>query len=407
MTDSTRTTLISFLGRVPIRDGHYRSTDYYFEDGTVDHSAFFGFSLQRRVLPDHLVILGTKGSMWDHLFERDMQLGDAAEDERLALVEAVADKLVTQAQLDQLAPLLGRSLGCDVALRLIPYARDESEQLAVIQTLVETVDDATDLHLDITHGYRHLPLLALTALQYLQAQRPNLCIRRVWYGAYDEDSGDAPVHDLSGLLRIANGAAALRRFDKDGDYAELAALADADVAPALQRAAFLERTQQVGQARGELRRIRQRLTDQSPADPLAALFRELLQARITWIDENTLYQRQTRLARLGLTRGDYLRAALFGYEAFITRCVAQAAAPDRRNPNNYDHRQKARDDFESRKSDNALWVDYKLLRDLRNQLAHGIPSGLKQSQSAMSDATSLHQTLENLLNRLLPEDPHP
>ena len=62
--------LLTFLGRVS--KAGYQTTCYDFGDGRQEPpTAFFGWSLQRRLTPDRLVILGTAGSMWDHLFERD------------------------------------------------------------------------------------------------------------------------------------------------------------------------------------------------------------------------------------------------------------------------------------------------------------------------------------------------
>lgn len=54
--------LISFLGRVPKNETGYRTTRYSF-DGVLDEpTAFIGWSLRRRLMPDRLVILGTTGS---------------------------------------------------------------------------------------------------------------------------------------------------------------------------------------------------------------------------------------------------------------------------------------------------------------------------------------------------------
>ena len=57
---------------VPKKDNSDRPTRYDYGDGSEEPpAAFFGWSLQRRLQPDRLVILGTSGSIWDHLFEGD------------------------------------------------------------------------------------------------------------------------------------------------------------------------------------------------------------------------------------------------------------------------------------------------------------------------------------------------
>ena len=70
------TGLLTFFGRVPNSGRGYRATRYDFGDGLADEPvAFFGWPLQRRVRADRLVVLGTAGSMWDHLFEEGIASG--------------------------------------------------------------------------------------------------------------------------------------------------------------------------------------------------------------------------------------------------------------------------------------------------------------------------------------------
>lgn len=397
------TALVTFLGRVPKQEGTYRSTEYEFADGSKECSAFFGFTLQRQIRPDHLVILGTSGSMWDHLFERDVTLGNAMESERLALIEAVEAKTVTQVQLDTLAPTLAHALGCTLDLRLIPYARNEHEQLKIVHELAAAVPTQCTLHLDITHGFRHLPLIATMAVQYLRVIHPEVHLQAIWYGAYDFDTKEAQVHNLAGLLEIADGAHAIARFDYSGDYSELAELLPQGAQQLLREAAFLERTHQVGQARSKLKMARVAL-DADHDVTLSSLFKEALLKRINWVSENRLYQRQRALALEALRHGDELRTALYGYEALITRQMQEYPELGN-NPDNYEQRQVAKQHLEDhlKRSVKTPYADYKLLRDIRNQLAHGIASPRVEVQRAMADTTTLRTTLDRLLHALLPD----
>ncbi|PYV45093.1 MAG: hypothetical protein DMG06_03735 [Acidobacteria bacterium] len=115
------TTLLTFLGRVPKTESGYRKTSYDFGDGSRSEPvAFFGWPLQKRIAADRLVIMGTAGSMWDHLFEGDIVFGEEAQDARWRLLEATEAKAVTA---DLLAPLqqpLSERLGCEARLVLIP-----------------------------------------------------------------------------------------------------------------------------------------------------------------------------------------------------------------------------------------------------------------------------------------------
>ncbi|MGK9451804.1 TIGR02221 family CRISPR-associated protein [Acidithiobacillus caldus] len=166
------TTLITILGRTQKKDNGYRRTRYTFSDHSQSEElAFFGWALQRRIHPDKLVVLGTSGSMWDHLFEGDIDLEHDNSEERLALIEASDKEQVTQEQLDRLAPYLEARIDCKVALIIIPYAREETEQVELLRSIACHVDYDENVHLDVTHGFRHLPMLMILASLYLRIAR--------------------------------------------------------------------------------------------------------------------------------------------------------------------------------------------------------------------------------------------
>ena len=136
----TSTTLVTFLGRVAKENNTnhtYRKTSYQFaEDDSTEEVAFFGWALQRRLNPGKLIILGTAGSMWDHLFEGDIDIEDAIT-RREALEQAVSEKAVTKSMLDALAPVLSKALNCEVRLVLIPYCRSDEEQSELLRIMAE------------------------------------------------------------------------------------------------------------------------------------------------------------------------------------------------------------------------------------------------------------------------------
>jgi hypothetical protein len=231
-------------------------------------------------------------------------------------------------------------------------------------------------------------------------------IQGIYYGALDmTQDGLTPVMNLSGLLRIADWVGALHTFDKDGDYGVFADLIRGQlprIAELLQESAFYERTTRPGQARSKLRDLAIALERQSLTD-IVALFAPSLQARLSWHREERLYLRQQALARLYLEHDDFLRAALFGFEAFITRLMQQQGMT---NPDNWTQREETKKCYEeSNKSvypRREEYARYCLLRDLRNHLAHGNASPQAEIQSALANADQLKAFLGELLVRLLP-----
>ena len=394
--------LLTFLGRVPKDQNGYRVTRYDFGDGApTAPSAFFGWPLQRRLGARRLVIMGTSGSMWDHLFEGDLPFGREGEEARLALVEAVQDMAVTPEHLRPLTPLLAERLGCEVWLEIIPYARDAAEQVELLRLMAAHVAGGDEVHLDVTHGFRHLPMLGVLSALHLRIVR-QAQIAGIWYGAYDPDTGEAPVHNLVGLLSIADWLQALHTYDKDGDYGVIAPLIEASsqlAAAHLRQAAFYEKTNNIGQARSALRKFRE-ICATATTDPLVNLFVPELLKRTAWVDNNSLSDRQYELAWNHLEHGDYLRAATLGFEAVVTRLVE--AAPGMLDPHLYETRETVKKGWEAemkvpRKDRTAMQQAYLDLREIRNVLAHGSRSPFGPIQKALAAEEKLKATLTKAL----------
>lgn len=396
-------TLVTFLGRVPKNDGSYRKTRYLFDDGShAEELAFFGWALQQRVQPDRLVVFGTRGSMWDHLFEGDLQLGDAAEASRLELVEAVEHKKVEQAMLNALAPVLTDKLGCEVVLRLLPYGLAENDQVELLRRMADVVPENSTLHLDVTHAFRHLPMIGLMAALYLRELR-QVTVEKIWYGAYDEDTGEAPVYDLNGLLKIADWLNALAIYEHNGDYSVFDRLLPTSIDHTLEQASFLESVNRIGQARSCLKPVIKQL-ENAFDDPALSLFSNELTQRIDWANKNNYYLRQRDLAFEYLKRGQYLQAILKGWEAFTT--LLQREAGGNLDPDNHKHREQVRDAFDSeerKKRPRKRWDTFDELRRLRNAVAHGSQPKGEAVQRALSSADEMHKLLTNLFATLLPE----
>lgn len=392
--------LISFLGRSPRGENGYRRTVYDFGDGTDEPPlAFFGWALMRRLQPRRLLILGTDGSMWDHLFEGDFDLGSRGEAERTALMEAVDGGRVRQAQLDRMAPLLGERLGCEVRLAVIPYCRDAQEQVELLHLMAAQVGTGERVHLDVTHGFRHLPMIALVAALHLRIVK-NAHIQGISYGSYDPDTGRAPVYGLAGLLHIADWLQVLAGFDKDGDYGAFVPLLRAaglpeEAAQTLAEAAYFEGILNVGEATGRLRKALPALREEALA-PQARLLLPAVRERLRWVEEPRQFEKQIGLARQRLSRGDYLRAVLYTFEAVITRLCQMAGEP----VSDYDARKRVQKHYEARTkgSGGDGWQAYRLLKNLRNQIAHGSRGDVRSVQRILMSEDELRRELEGLIS---------
>ena len=124
------------------------------------------------------------------------------------------------------------------------------------------------------------------------------------------------------------------------------------------------------------------------------LFRERLSERLTWVDLDKLSKQQAELARQYLERRDYVRSALFGWEALVSFvCEKEELDPCKR---------KNREDLDVPKAIQKR--KRKLCRHLnqiRNALAHGTPPSSNDVREMLQDEEKLRSGLQEAFNVLL------
>ncbi len=353
------TTLISFLGKA--KTG-YSPANYVFEPGFKRAVPYFGMALLDYLKPQKLILAGTSGSMWDVFF--DHQHTD--DDGLLALIEAVPKQVVTPQMLAIHEQRLTEKLGIPVQCLLIPYARNDAEQTAILTDLAGALGEGENIVLDVTHGFRHLPMLALVAARYLQRVR-GVKVQEVYYGALemtDAHTKETPVLRLAGMLQMLDWVEGLATYDNSGNYGVFAPLLQRDgmdekCAALLAQGAFFERNSNPMQAKqaltGALNHVREHV------GPLGNLFRDKLAEHIGWFRRGNRHDWELALADRYLSRQDYLRAVTYLYESFVSRAVWD----ERGDPSDYAHRESARKNAEKN-------GDLKLLTYLRNAMVHGV-----------------------------------
>lgn len=395
-------TLVSFLGRG--RDNPtsgYREASYRFADGRTATTPFFGLALARHLAPDLLVLLGTESSMWDVLVENLPGIGAADEALRLELMEAVAAGRVTADLLGRAQPLIERAIGRSVRLKLIPFGRDAAEQRQILEC-IEQAAGRGEVSLDVTHGFRHLPMLSLVSAFVLE--RLGRTVTGIYYGALEMTAdGHTPVLRLDGLLAIQRWVEALAVFDASGDYRVFAPLLAADGVAAdkthcLEEAAFFERTSNVADAARQLATFLPALD--APLPGASGLFQKRLRERLAWAREPDLATRQRKLAHQHLNRGDFVRAAIFGYESLLSRlCLEQG-----HDPLDYAARERLARAFgeELHAGEHADWKReaFLTLKNLRNALAHGTPPTREALRPKLRDRDKLAAEIQRCLHRL-------
>ena len=388
------TTLISFLGK-GINGGGYKPACYQFADGSTDTQPFFGLALAKHLGVERLLLVGTAGSCWDVFFGREESQNN---DDLLTLIEAVEHNAVTHDRLQQFEKPIAARLGLAVECVLIGYARTDAEQVELLQQLAHRLEPQEHVVMDVTHSFRHLPMLALVAARYLRFTRA-VVVDDIYYGALEMTPPPpqrtlTPVLKLSGMLSMLDWVDALASFKKDGDYgvfADLlhaAGLSDGD-SEILRTAAFMER---VNFMQGARERLDQPLKAVAQlTDPMVTLFREPLEKNLAWRREGSRGERELALAKTWLARGDYLRSAIFLQEGLIT---AEVLRPLAGNPDEFQQRNEARQALHDE------LPDFRKLEKLRNALAHGQRPDDKTVSKVLGDEQELFKHLEKLTKNL-------
>lgn len=163
-------TLVSVLGA---QKSGYETCTYRFEEGFEWKTCLYGYAALRRRLqagaPAHRwVVLGTSSSDWLvlHAICEEAGLPPVAGERWSLLTEEIVSGGARQATLDEIGAAISPALGCELRLRIISNDAD-----SVFTTLHGDLPQDGEIVLDITHGFRTIPMycvLALGALRWMK-----------------------------------------------------------------------------------------------------------------------------------------------------------------------------------------------------------------------------------------------
>lgn len=105
----------------------------------------------------------------------------------------------------------------------IPEGKKESELWETFDFIVSEVEENDEIVLDITHGFRSIPMIVFSVADYLRKTK-SVVIRYILYGAYDAGSAESPggirralVFDLTPLLDLIEWTGGLEAFLRRGE----------------------------------------------------------------------------------------------------------------------------------------------------------------------------------------------
>ena len=146
--------LISVLGKG--RQNDYELTEYKIENFPAKKSKLVSDILQDFIQPDKTYIVGTNESLWH------------VADEYIKNYEKV----------------------------IIPFGKNSDEFWQMFKIFSGLPVENSEIHFDITHGFRSIPLFVSTILNFFKNQK-NAKITGVYYGIFEaKENGITPVVNM-------------------------------------------------------------------------------------------------------------------------------------------------------------------------------------------------------------------
>ncbi len=112
---------------------------------------------------------------------------------------------------------------CNYEKVKIPDGKNENELWKIFEIVCRSIPPNEKLIVDVTHGFRSIPMLSLSIIVFLRNVK-NIIIERIIYGAFEAKdfyNGKAPIFDITNFLNIIDWSNATSSFLKQGNSKEL------------------------------------------------------------------------------------------------------------------------------------------------------------------------------------------
>jgi CRISPR-associated Csx2 family protein len=119
----------------------------------------------------------------------------------------------------------------------VPSDHSREGIFKTFKIITEKVLEGDQIYIDITHGFRSLPMLAVVLANFLKVTK-KAEVRKIYYGAWEDRSshGDyAPVYDLSYLIDIQDWSSAAYSYVTYGFIEPLEQLSNRETDPLLRQ----------------------------------------------------------------------------------------------------------------------------------------------------------------------------
>lgn len=427
--------LVSFIGKGALAPANeprtytgYRSACYAFSDPeyTSEETSLFGNALiwyMRDVLRtpvERWLVLGSPQSNWDALIEtvpseerEDPEISKTRSELEKAIREEERNpspegsNKVTQSLLDEWSLILSNKLSpLRVECYLVGWSETTRQQIGMWQVLNSRLDRVSELVLDVTHGFRHQPMLLAAMVVLLSYTRGFGKVS--FYYALDMQTppAQAEAHSSQSKQRLYQVLKIdlfhelleyIRRLGVlhiAGDYESLGKYIlrnQPELKKQLEQIAFMERAN-LNVQRDRVDEYIERLNQWEPEDVLRGSFKQTLMDQISKRTAATPWERMALRADEADKHHDYLTAYTLLWEAIVSVSVLLIEPSKIEQMDDVELRRKCVDQLlESQHLSKSQITALRGFRAARNWIVHGTQQKNKRAQQALQSSEELRK----------------
>ena len=192
-------------------DSNYQNTIY-----KIDNKEYKG-NLTSKVLIEHfdidkVIYIGTNKSMWDNLYH----LFGGKDEKYLEFLMERKQKGVSNDDLKRLENFLDETLKAKGSKAiLIDYEKNNQDEIwhnfEKLFEIRDYIEDGDEVYLDITHGFRYMPILNIFLLEFISIfKAPNINIKGIYYGMFADNISE--IIDFKIFFDLLEWAKAINMF---------------------------------------------------------------------------------------------------------------------------------------------------------------------------------------------------
>jgi len=365
--------LISSIGTGDIKkdsDSDYKETVY-----TVD-SKNYQDTLTSKVIIEHFDIekvffIGTSGSMWDNIYFKYEGKDDDYFD---MLSNKKKDTSITSSDLNQLEKQIDTYLQSSGSrIFLIDYDKNNADEIwANFEKLLEIakfINDNDEIYLDITHGFRYMPILNIFLLEFLSIlHKKDFEIKAILYGMFAGNTSQ--IIDFKIFFDLLNWIKAINDFKKSSNADQLVLLSkdiDEDASNVLLQ--FSQNLQMANMFSlwGFMKNASKKIKKLSQSDNkvIKLLSSEIVEIA-TRFDQASQSDFQYELSKWLYENKNYALSYIALYEAIITKICEEKGY----NANNHKEREEAKKHIDHPYDQYFLTKEENSISQIRNSIVH-------------------------------------